>query len=301
MGLSREFKISGENSRYRDSFFFSLVLFLIFRASLPDNQTEVIIKKLPRGASKADLEVHSQLVRIGSIQSQGVLPLLGAYVDDRKAEVFLIFPYVVGGTLDFALRNHNLSWSWPHRYGAILSLAKSLSFLHRDSVPRFVVRNLKASNVLLGREPGQVFLTDWCLSKVVDVDESNSRSKPFKYGSLEYSAPELTKTGNASTKSDVFAFGVILLQLLSGKSSSDLKFIEGGIGKWAQSSPLDEVIDPRMEWRGEHYSQVLASLKLGLMCTHTEANSRPPMDKAVQVLEDLQEFAPKLPKRAELQ
>ena len=130
-----------------------------------------------------------------------------------------------------------------------------------------------------------------CLHSLLSPPTPSAPPLSQVFGTIGYLAPEYTQRGRLTFKSDVFAYGVLLLQLITGKQPTDEDVAERGLARWVGANSSVAVIDPRMSVPGEQMDEVLGAIKLGLLCTSRVAADRPSMAEVVHVLENLEDFA----------
>ncbi|SPT16155.1 unnamed protein product [Triticum aestivum] len=195
------------------------------------------------------------------------------------------------GSLDKYLHTRNgPTLCWSQRYSIIKGVASSLLYLHEDWEQVVIHRDVKASNVLLdGKMNGR--LGDFGLARI--YDHETAAETTHVAGTMGYLAPELSRTGRPTPFSDVYAFGVFLLEVTSGRrpifideQNNRVLLVEWVLEHHHNGSILDTV-DPRLG--GEfNADEVTIVLKLGLLCTHPSPNARPIMRKVMQYLDHSQ-------------
>ncbi|KAG6782597.1 hypothetical protein POTOM_012007 [Populus tomentosa] len=175
---------------------------------------------------------------------------------------------------------------WDARLTIIMGAAKGLAYLHHDCSPRIIHRDIKSSNILLdGNLEARV--TDFGLAKLLGDGESHITT--IVAGTFGYLAPEYMQSGRATEKTDVYSFGVLVLEVLSGKRPTDASFIEKGLNivGWlnfliTENRPR-EIADPNCE--GVQVESLDALLSVAIQCVSSSPEDRPTMHRVVQVLE----------------
>ncbi|VVB04946.1 unnamed protein product [Arabis nemorensis] len=269
----------------------------VYKGTLPLNR-HIAVKRLTHDAEQGMKQFVAEVVTMGNLQHRNLVPLLGYC--RRKGELLLVSEYMPNGSLDqYLFHDQNPSPSWLQRISILKDIASALSYLHTGAKQVVLHRDIKAANVMLDSKfNGR--LGDFGMAKF--YDHGANLSATATVGTVGYMAPELITTG-ASTKTDVYAFGAFLLEVISGRRP-----VEPGlpVGKqylvkwvcecWKQGSLL-ETIDPRL---GGGFLSMEAEmvLKLGLLCTNAMPESRPAMGQVVQYLSldlPLPEFSPYTP------
>lgn len=188
---------------------------------------------------------------------------------------------------------------WEQRHSIALDIARGLKYLHHDANPRVVHRDMKPANILMD-DKCAAYVADFGLAREVDTQRTHM-STQHVLGTIGYMAPEYIQRGKLTFKSDVYAYGVILLQLISGKSPVDDEISERGLARWVAANESEHVVDPSMEFApttspdgtGETsgMTEILGAIKLGLVCTSRVPADRPSMAEVVHLLENLEDFA----------
>ncbi|KAL3610143.1 hypothetical protein D5086_001163 [Populus alba] len=225
-----------------------------------------------------------ELEILGSIKHRYLVNLRG-YCNSPTSKL-LIYDFLSGGSLDEALHERSEQLDWDARLTVILGAAKGLAYLHHDCSPRIIHRDIKSSNILLdGNLEARV--TDFGLAKLLGDEESHITT--IVAGTFGYLAPEYMQSGRATEKTDVYSFGVLVLELLSGKRPTDASYIEKGLNivGWlnfliTENRPR-EIVDPNCE--GVQVESLDALLSVATQCVSSSPEDRPTMHRVVQVLE----------------
>ncbi|CAI5483262.1 unnamed protein product [Closterium sp. Yama58-4] len=228
---------------------------------------------------QANKEVQAEVRTLGQLEHQNLVRLYGAYVNVAAGDRWLIYEYIAGGSLEDLLRRRREAApgegfnKWEARLSIAMGLTKALKYLHHECSPYIIHRDIKPSNILVVESRG-VRVADFGLARQVDVRASHMSTAVL--GTYGYMAPEYAQRGRVTTATDVFAFGVVLLQLVSGRSPYDEEVEDRGLARWAFSSPVSAVLDPLLGPSAPTRA-VEAVLRLALRCTAEQSQRRPSM------------------------
>ncbi|KAL7106030.1 hypothetical protein ACP275_07G084900 [Erythranthe tilingii] len=261
----------------------------VYRASLPKGQT-VAVKRLSGCHLHGEREFLAELETIGKVKHENLVQLLGysVFADER----ILIYEYMESGSLDYWLRNEVAALDWPTRFKICLGSARGVAFLHHGFVPHIIHRDIKSSNILLGRN-FEARVSDFGLARIISACESHVST--VLAGTFGYIPPEYGQAMVATTKGDVYSFGVVMLELVTGREPIGQADVEGGnlVGwvRWmldVNGRDRVEVLDPSflagssgfLIWR----DQMLTVLSIARSCTSDEPWMRPTMFEVVKLL-----------------
>ncbi|KAL5054252.1 hypothetical protein RYX36_034934 [Vicia faba] len=250
------------------------------------NGRQVAVKSLSASSKQGVREFLTEIKTISHVKHPNLVELVGCCVQEPNRT--LVYEYVENNSLDRALLGNtstNIKLDWGKRSNICIGTAKGLTFLHEEVVPRIVHRDIKASNILLDRDFNPK-IGDFGLAKLFPDDITHISTRIA--GTTGYLAPEYAMGGQLTLKADVYSFGVLVLEIISGQSSAKTNW--GGSNKflleWAwqlhEEGRLLELVDPDMvEY---HKEEVIRYMKVAFFCTQAAASRRPMMSQVVDML-----------------
>ncbi|XP_072966323.1 receptor-like serine/threonine-protein kinase NCRK isoform X1 [Typha angustifolia] len=268
----------------------------VYRGQLSDGRVVAIKKLRPLGRAEADYEFLSEIELISRLNHCHVVPLIGYCSENqgRQSDRLLVFEYMSNGNLRecLDLKQGKQPMDWETRVNIALGVAKGLEYLHEAAAPRILHRDIKSSNILLD-EKYRAKITDLGMAKCLAADDpaSCSSSPARMLGTFGYFAPEYAIVGKASQKSDVFSFGVVILELITGRQPIQKSSNRGdeSLVIWATARLRDsklvvsELPDPLLKGKfPEEDMQIIAHL--ARECLQWDPDSRPTMSEVVQIL-----------------
>ncbi|KAH1226301.1 Cysteine-rich receptor-like protein kinase 3 [Glycine max] len=273
----------------------------VYKGTLKNGKI-VAVKKLILGQSgKMDEQFESEVKLISNVHHKNLVRLLGCC--SKGQERILVYEYMANKSLDRFLFGENKgSLNWKQRYDIILGTAKGLAYLHEDFHVCIIHRDIKTSNILLDDEM-QPRIADFGLARLLPEDQSHLSTR-FA-GTLGYTAPEYAIHGQLSEKADAYSFGVVVLEIVSGQKSSELRADADGEfllqRAWklhVQDMHLDLVDKTLLDPEDYDAEEVKKIIEIALLCTQASAAARPTMSEIVAFLKcknSLGQIRPSMP------
>ncbi|KAG4978326.1 hypothetical protein AAZX31_13G272700 [Glycine max] len=269
---------------------------LVYRGVLNDGR-KVAIKFMDQAGKQGEEEFKVEVELLTRLHSPYLLALLG-YCSDSNHKL-LVYEFMANGGLQEHLYPVSIDFlvdsiitpvklDWETRLRIALEAAKGLEYLHEHVSPPVIHRDFKSSNILLGKK-FHAKVSDFGLAKL-GPDRAGGHVSTRVLGTQGYVAPEYALTGHLTTKSDVYSYGVVLLELLTGRVPVDMKRPpgEGVLVSWALPLLTDrekvvKIMDPSLE--GQYsMKEVVQVAAIAAMCVQPEADYRPLMADVVQSL-----------------
>ncbi|KAF2290626.1 hypothetical protein P3X46_029361 [Hevea brasiliensis] len=260
---------------------------IVYRGRLI-NGTEVAVKKLLNNLGQAEKEFRVEVEAIGHVRHKNLVRLLGYCIEGVHR--MLVYEYVNNGNLEQWLHGamcHLGTLTWEARMKILLGTAKALAYLHEAIEPKVVHRDIKSSNILIDDE-FNAKVSDFGLAKLLGSGESHITTRVM--GTFGYVAPEYANTGLLNEKSDIYSFGVLLLEAVTGRDPVDYSrpVNEVNLVEWLKmmvgTRRAEEVLDPNLEVKPTTRA-LKHALLAAVRCVDPDAEKRPKMSQVVQMLE----------------
>ncbi|CAJ2659544.1 unnamed protein product [Trifolium pratense] len=262
------------------------------------NGTLIAVKQLSSKSRQGNREFLNEIGMISALQHPYLVKLYGCCVEGDQ--LLLIYEYLENNSLARALfgpEEEQIKLDWLIRQKICVGIASGLAFLHEESRLKVVHRDIKATNVLLDKDLNPK-ISDFGLAKLDEEDNTHISTKIA--GTYGYMAPEYAMHGYLTDKADVYSFGIVALEIISGRSNTLYRTREEAfyLLDWAhslkESGDLMELVDRRL---GSNFNtkEALVMINVALLCTNVTSNIRPSMSSVVSMLEGktvVPEFVP---------
>ncbi|XP_078153567.1 putative LRR receptor-like serine/threonine-protein kinase At1g56140 [Carex rostrata] len=255
----------------------------VYKGKLSDGRI-VAVKQLAVTSHQGKREFLTEIATISAVQHKNLVKLYGCCVEGDTP--LLVYEYLENGSLDKHLfGNHTLCLDWATRFDICLGVARGLAYLHEESSVRIVHRDIKASNILIDGDLNPK-ISDFGLARFYDDKETHINTRVA--GTIGYLAPEYAMRGHLTEKTDVFAFGVVALEVVTGRLNSDPELMadQTYLLEWAWSlyeqNRAIGLLDPKLASYDE--DQTLRLIGVSLLCTQASPLQRPSMSRVVSIL-----------------
>ncbi|RWR96264.1 Protein kinase domain-containing protein [Cinnamomum micranthum f. kanehirae] len=259
----------------------------VYKGLLCDG-TIIAVKQLSSKSNQGNREFVNEIGMISALQHPNLVKLYGCCIEGNQ--LLLVYEYMENNSLAralFGLEEQQLKLDWPTRHHICVGIARGLAYLHEESRLKIVHRDIKATNVLLDKDLNPK-ISDFGLAKL--DEEENTHISTRIAGTIGYMAPEYAMRGYLTDKADVYSFGIVALEIVSGNSNTNYMPNQDGVclRDWAcvlqERGSLIEMIDPKL---GSEFNkeEAIGMITIALLCTNSSSTLRPTMSAVVSMLE----------------
>ncbi|XP_065849160.1 proline-rich receptor-like protein kinase PERK1 [Euphorbia lathyris] len=261
----------------------------VHRGVLP-NGKEVAVKALKAGSGQGEREFQAEIEIISRVHHKHLVSLVGYCM--TGAQRLLVYEFVPNNTMEFHLHGKGRpTMDWHTRLRIALGSAKGLAYLHEDCHPKIIHRDIKAANILLDYK-FEAKVADFGLAKF--TSDANTHVSTRVMGTFGYLAPEYAASGKLTDKSDVFSFGVMLLELITGHRPVDATqtYMDDSLVDWArplltralEDGNFDTLVDQKLQNAYDH-NEMARMVSCAAACVRHSARRRPRLSQVVRALE----------------
>ncbi|GFQ07124.1 L-type lectin-domain containing receptor kinase vii.1 [Phtheirospermum japonicum] len=249
--------------------------------------SEVAVKRISRESSEGIRAFSAEISSLGRLKHRSLVGLRGWCRKD-KGSLILVYDYMENGSLDKRVFECDESkiLSFEERLRILKQVASGLMYLHYGWRSKVLHRDIKASNVLLDKEMN-ARLGDFGLARIHDHDKVDGPTRVI--GTVGYLAPEIVRSGRASTQTDVFGYGVLILEVICGRRPVEQgkPLLVDWLWELLRKGELVNGVDPRLRAHGEFDGEKVEKMfHLGLLCAHPDPSQRPTMRQVVKLFEE---------------
>ncbi|KAF8023318.1 hypothetical protein BT93_F0733 [Corymbia citriodora subsp. variegata] len=249
----------------------------VYKGVLSDPPVEIAVKKISATSKQGERQYLAEICTIGRMRHKNIVQLHGWCHEGEQ--LLLVYQYMANGSLDRFIGKQPLDWET--RYDILTGVASALLYLHEECGIPVVHRDVKPNNIMLDSNHN-AYLGDFGLARLI---QSDSSATTMFAGTPGYLAPEVAYSGKATPESDVYSFGMVVLEVVCGRRSKGMmeenSLVDYVWSLYGEGSLL-ECVDVQMEGQFDE-EQVKRALIVGLACLHPYAACRPRMRKVVQI------------------
>ncbi|KAE8780019.1 proline-rich receptor-like protein kinase PERK9 [Hordeum vulgare] len=263
----------------------------VYKGCLPEGR-EVAIKKLKDGSGQGEREFQAEVEIISRVHHRHLVSLVGYCISGDQR--LLVYDFVPNDTLHYHLHGRGVPvLDWPARVKISAGSARGIAYLHEDCHPRIIHRDIKSSNILVDNN-FEAQVADFGLARLAMDFATHVTTRVM--GTFGYMAPEYASSGKLTEKSDVFSFGVVLLELITGRKPVDASNPLGdeSLVEWArplltqalETGNVGELLDPRLD-KNFNEVEMFHMIEAAAACIRHSAPRRPRMSQVVRALDSL--------------
>ncbi|PQM35501.1 hypothetical protein Pyn_40009 [Prunus yedoensis var. nudiflora] len=259
----------------------------VYKGLLSDG-TVIAVKQLSSKSKQGNREFVNEIGMISALQHPHLVKLHGCCIEGNQ--LLLVYEYMENNSLARALfgpEESRLKLDWPTRHKICVGIARGLAYLHEESRLKVVHRDIKATNVLLDKNLTPK-ISDFGLAKLDEEDNTHISTRIA--GTYGYMAPEYAMRGYLTDKADVYSFGILVLEIASGRNNTSYRSKEESfyLLDWAhllkEQGNLMDLVDPRLS-SDFNREEVLLTINVALLCCNVTSTVRPTMSSVVSMLE----------------
>ncbi|KAH7430492.1 hypothetical protein KP509_08G001100 [Ceratopteris richardii] len=266
----------------------------VFRGTIVASGVEIAVKRISNESKQGVKEFVAEVTTIGRLRHRNLVPLLGW---SQEKGLLLVYELMPHGSLDQVLFNHPEQLPWEQRLHIISGVAAALLYLHEECEQKIIHRDVKASNVMLDAQMN-ARLGDFGLARLHGHNAAPSTTNVA--GTWGYMAPESFFTRKATEQTDVFSFGVLILEVVTGRKVGMIEEENCSMLEWLwalqKNDTLADAIDPFLVMADQGAADMMKIvLQLGILCCFPDPKVRPLMRRIVQILNGEASSLPTIP------
>ncbi|XP_072988417.1 cysteine-rich receptor-like protein kinase 2 [Typha latifolia] len=258
----------------------------VYKGTLKNGKIVAVKKLAIAQTSRAKADFQSEVKLISNVHHRNLVRLLGC--SSKGLDLLLVYEYMANGSLDkFLFGERHGTLSWKQRFDIIVGMARGLAYLHQEFHVYIIHRDIKSSNILIDGD-FQPKIADFGLARLLPDDHSHLSTKFV--GTLGYTAPEYAIHGQLTEKVDTYSYGVVVLEIISGRKSNDVKLepVTQYLLEWAwnlyETNELIGLVDKSLKPNEFPPEEVQRIVQIALLCTQSIVVARPTMSEVVLML-----------------